>query len=127
MIVRAIKLLALLAASGMYWQLACHMTGAREPWDAEAYWRLWYPFSFILAAITGCFFGKDGWLAGGIITFAQLPVMWINNGTGALVAVGVILLGILAVPAAAISLLTGRLAMRFRSARPSAKAARPDV
>ncbi len=105
---RAVKVLALLFVSGLYWQVVCQVTGVREPWDADAYWRVWYPLSLALAAFAGYVFGKDGWLAGGILTFAQLPVMWINNGTGPLIAVGVLFLCVLAVPPGLSVILCGR-------------------
>lgn len=113
---RLIKVVVLLIISGLYWQFVCQRTGTGEPWDGDAYWRIWYPLTFVLAAIAGYVFGKDGWLAGAIITFAQLPVMWFNSGTGPLFAVGLIFLFILAVPPTAISLLTGEFVARRRPA-----------
>ncbi len=109
------KLLALVLASGLYWQLVCEVTGAQEPWDSDGYWTLWYPISLALAAVVGYFLSSHGWLAGVIITFSQLPVMWINAGTGPLLAAGLLFLCILAVPAAAVSFIAGRVAMRTRT------------
>ena len=88
----------------------------REPWDADAYWYLWYPISCFLAAVAGISFRKNGWLAGGIITFSQLPILWLNNGEGSLMAVGLLFLTLLAVPTVALSTLTGWCAVRVRSA-----------
>jgi hypothetical protein len=113
---RTIKVLVLLIVSGMYWQFVCQRTGTVEPWDGDAYWRLWYPLTFVLSGVAGYVLRNDGWLAGAILTFAQLPVMWINNGTGPLIAVGVVFLFVLAVPPVAISLLTGWFATRERVA-----------
>lgn len=112
---RAPKILILLIVGGMYWQIICQTNGATEPWDTEAYWPLWYPLSLMLSAVAGFFFKNDGWLAGAILTFMQLPVMWFNNGVGALLVVGLLLLCILAVPAVAISLMTGRFGARVRA------------
>ncbi|UZK68034.1 hypothetical protein OKW76_08025 [Sphingomonas sp. S1-29] len=84
------------------------LTGAPEPWDAHAYWTLAYPASVALSAIAGRFLGKRAWLAGGVVTFAQAPVMWLNNGSGALWAVGLLFLTILAIPCALASALAGR-------------------
>ncbi|MEA1084934.1 hypothetical protein SFC76_11750 [Sphingomonas sp. CD22] len=113
--VQAMKVLALLFVSGLYWQLVCEATGAKEPWDGDGYGTLWYPLSLALAAVAGYFSRYHAWLAGGIITFSQLPVMWINNGIGPLIAAGLLFLCILAVPAVAISSIAGRFAMRIRS------------
>jgi hypothetical protein len=110
-----IKILVLLVCSMLYWQSVCRVTGATEPWDADAYWRAWYPASFGLSALAGLFFKRRGWMAGAILTFAQLPVMWLNSGTGFLWVVGLMMLSILAIPVVAISALTGWLAARPRS------------
>ena len=114
MTARSIQPLALLLASLVYWQVVSHVSGAKEPWDAEGYWRIWYPGSLALSALSGFVLARRGWLAGLIVTFAQLPVMWANAGIGGLLMVGVIILCILAVPAVAMSAIGGRLA-RFRA------------
>jgi hypothetical protein len=114
--VRMMKILALVVVSGLYWQFVCETAGASEPWDSDAYWTLWYPLSLAAAAVAGYLFERDGWLAGGMITVSQLPVMWINNGAGQSIATGLLFLCILAVPAVALSLLAGRFARRGRPA-----------
>ena len=106
---RILKILFLLICGGLYWQFVCQTDESIEPWDTEAYWSLWYPLSLALSAIAGFFFGKDGWLAGATMTFAQLPVILFNiDGLGPFIILGFFILCILALPAAAISLLTGR-------------------
>ena len=112
----AVRAFTLLIIGGVYWQIVCQGTGAREPWDADTYWYLWYPISCLLSAIAGILFRKKGWLAGGIITFSQLPILWLNNGEGSLVAVGLLFLTLLAVPTIALSALAGWCAVRVRSA-----------
>lgn len=114
MSVRIGKVLALLVVGGLYWQIVCEVTGASEPWDSLDYWRLWYPLSFAIAAVAGYFFGKDAWLAGGLITVVQLPIMWGNSEIGPLVGVGLLFLCILAVPTILVSAITGELATRNR-------------
>ena len=115
MTISRVKAVVSLAVGVLYWYFVCQVSGAREPWDADAYWHLWYPLSFGLSAMTGLFFKRRGWMAGAILTFAQLPVMWLNTGTGPLWPVGLLTLCVLALPVAAISALTGRLAARRRS------------
>lgn len=109
------KAVALLIVSGLYWHLVCRTAGVAEPWDGEAYWRLWYPFSCVLAAAGGYRLGRQGWRAGGLVTFAQLPVMWFNGGTGSLLAAGLLILCLLAIPATVIAALAGRFATRVRA------------
>lgn len=110
MTARSIQPLALLLVSLLYWQLVSHVSGAKEPWDADGYWRIWYPGSLVLSALAGFVLRRRSWLAGVIVTSAQLPVMWVNTGFGGLLMVGATILCILAVPAIAVSMIGGRLA-----------------
>jgi hypothetical protein len=64
----------------------------------------------VLSALSGFLLRRRSWLAGVIVTFAQLPVMWVNTGLGGLLMVGATILCILAVPAIAVSMIGGRLA-----------------
>ena len=34
------KIPVLLVSGVLYWLFVCWVTGAAEPWDADAYWRL---------------------------------------------------------------------------------------
>jgi len=108
------KALFLLVCGMFYWQFVCWLTRTAEPWDTDTYWRLWYPVSFILSALVGILFKARGWMAGAILTFAQLPIIWLNTRTGDLWPVGVISSSILAIPAMAISAFTGWYAVRPR-------------
>ncbi|MBE2992872.1 hypothetical protein IFR23_12695 [Sphingomonas sp. CFBP 13603] len=106
---RMVQVFVLAVVSVLYWLLVSHVSGAKEPWDAAGYWLIWYPGSLLLSACGGFAFGKRGWSAGAIVTFAQLPVMWVNTGFGGLLIVGVAFLAVLAVPAVILSALFGRL------------------
>ncbi len=108
------KIPVLLVCSMLYWHSVCWVAGVTEPWDADAYWRLWYPASLGLAALTGAAFKRRGWMAGAILTFAQLPVIWLNTGSSSLWAFGLAIAWVLAVPAVAISAFTGWFAARSR-------------
>lgn len=108
------KIPVLLVSGVLYWLFVCWVTGAAEPWDADAYWRLWYPASLGLAALTGAAFKTRGWMAGVILTFAQLPVIWLTAGTISLWVIGLAMCCVLAVPAVAISAFTGWFAARSR-------------
>ncbi|TCP83619.1 hypothetical protein C8J42_1181 [Sphingomonas sp. PP-CE-1A-559] len=110
-----LKIYILMVFSVLYWSFACWVTGTNEPWDADAYWRSWYPASLCLAGIAGLMFKGRGWMAGAILTFAQLPVMWMNTATGPLLPAGLMVLCLLAMPAVAISASSGWLAVRLRS------------
>ena len=112
--IRAIKVVTLLIVSVLYWQTAVESTGAREPWDAPSYWSFWYPVSLGMSAVAGFVFRPNGWWAGLLLTFAQLPVMWFNTGTGPLLVVGIVFLAALAIPAITVSYVTSRVADRLR-------------
>ncbi|USU04065.1 hypothetical protein NF699_13515 [Sphingomonadaceae bacterium OTU29LAMAA1] len=105
------KPLALLTVSLLYWFLVGRIAGVTEPWDAPAYWRLWYPASFLFAAIGGYVFRRRHWSAGAIVTFAQLPVLSANTGMGIFSPLALALLTLLAVPCVAMSAFAGRVAM----------------
>ena len=109
------KLVALFAAATLYWVRVASAAGVAEPWDATAYWRLWYPLALLVSALAGWFFPRHGWLAGVTVIVAQLPVLLLAAGNGAaLWAAGVVFLTLLAIPAALVSALAGRLAARRR-------------
>lgn len=105
--IRLIQTFVLLLIGGLYWQTVVWVTDTTEPWDAPAYWRLWYPISLIMSALAGPFFKQCPWQAGLLLTFAQLPIMWLNSGTGPLMIVGLMYLLALAIPAMALSQVTG--------------------
>ncbi len=111
---RMVQMFVLAVVSVLYWLVVSHVSGAREPWDAAGYWLIWYPGSLLLSACGGFAFGRRGWSAGAIVTFAQLPVIWVNTGFGGLLIVGVVFLAILAVPAVMLSALFGRLRVASR-------------
>ena len=110
MTTRWIQTLTLLLVGLLYWQFVSRFSGAKEPWDANGYWRIWYPGSLVLSALAGFVLQRRSWLAGVIVTFAQLPVMWVNTGFGGLLMVGATILCILTVPAVAVSMIGGRFA-----------------
>jgi hypothetical protein len=103
-------------AFGMaYWWIVAGVNGVAEPWDADAYWLVWYPVSFGLSAVLGLVLKQRAWIAGAAVTLAQLPVMLLKGGAGPLLPVGVLMLCVLSVPVIAVSALAGRLAARARA------------
>lgn len=109
---RPIRVLALIAASCLYWQLVCQVAEVREPWDAGGYWTIWYPASVIFSAAAGWWLKRrEGW-AGVWMTFAQFPVLWIHNPAGTLWTAALLFLSALAIPAITASWIAGWLATR---------------
>lgn len=112
---RLIGLLAVFIAGALYWSLLRAIDGAREPWDAAGYWIVWYPGSLALSALAGWCARGRGWAAGVLFTGAQLPFLWLHNGSDASWPFGVLLLCLLALPAAGLSWLADRIAQRTRT------------
>lgn len=108
--------LLVLLASVVYWHLVGEGAGVGEPWDADGYWRLWYPASLALSAFAGLLLKRRAWAGGAIVTFGQLPVMWTNASADPLWLVSLPILGVLALPPVAVSALVRRIADRWRSA-----------
>jgi hypothetical protein len=106
---------AFLALGAFYWWLICRVLQVDEPWDAPEYWTFAYPVSLLLSALAGRLLERRGWLGGVAITFAQLPVMWANAGTGPLWPVGLIFLSLLSIPAMAVCALTGWISFRAKA------------
>ena len=104
----------ILVAGVSYWEFVCLIDGVDEAWDSNAYWWLWYPISIGLAAVAGSILWRRGWLAGLIITYAQLPVMWVNSGTASSWVLGVILSSVLAIPLVATSALASSISASMR-------------
>lgn len=113
--VNAAKLVLIFASGLIYWQLTCLWSGKEEPWDSDRYLTLWYPVSIILSGCGGYFLGRRGWISGAVITFAQVPIVIINNGIGPLLAAGLLILVFMAIPPIIVSFLTGRYAARRKT------------
>lgn len=104
------------------WLLVCLIGGTSEPWDAPGYWTVAYPASIALSGVLGFGCDRRGWLAGLMVTLAQFPVMLVLAGAGPMSVAGLILLGALAVPAAALSAATSRIGRTLRRRRQSPEA-----
>lgn len=109
----AIRSAVLFFAGVAYWLVVSRLTGAPEPWDSAAYWTWAYPGLLVLSAIAGPFMPARAWLAGVILTLAQLPVVWISGGPGSLWLAGALFAFATSLPAAVVSVLASRLAGRF--------------
>ncbi|MBB4087695.1 hypothetical protein [Sphingomonas carotinifaciens] len=105
----AARAIGLAGVAIAYWFIVAALSGVGEPWDAARYWWLWYPLSLVIAGVGGRLLRRRAWRAGVIVTFAQVPVMAIGGAAGPLWAVGLLMLGVLALPAVIVALLAGRL------------------
>ncbi|MET0328371.1 MAG: hypothetical protein ABW163_06340 [Luteimonas sp.] len=97
-----------------YWSLASAFIGGGEPWDAGAYWTLWYPGALVLSAALGLVFPARAWIWGLLVLLAQVPVVAFVSGIGPLMLAGLLYALLLAIPALAVSWAAGRLRLRRR-------------
>lgn len=92
------------------WTLTAALGGRTEPWDTQGYWSFAYPLSIALAALMGYAFPQRPWRWALALTFSQLIVMILGGSGLGLLPLGLILLGILSVPAVVAASLSARFA-----------------
>lgn len=98
----------------VFWSVVSMLSGAAEPWDAASFWTLIYPAALALSVVLGATFQRSSLSAGAIVMFAQLLVVMASAGISPLLAVGVMYVAVLSVPAMVLSWIAGRL-RRFYS------------
>jgi len=100
--------LAALLAGIVLWGGVSLILDVAEPWDSPGYWPA-YLIALALSFAFGHFGRSRAWLSGVLLVFAQIPVMLLQSGPGPLLAVGVMYLAILSLPAALIAVAAARL------------------
>jgi hypothetical protein len=104
---------AVVTASGiLLWAVASIGLHTAEPWDSPNYWTA-YLIAIGVSAAWGYLLPDRAWLWGLLVMCAQVPVMWFNDkGVGSLWALGLIPIGIMAIPAMGAGAIVARLAGR---------------
>ena len=97
-----------LAVGGLLWIVFNGLAGVAEPSDAPTFGYA-YAVALVLAAGLGLIFPQQGWLAGGLVVWAMLPVMIVQTGLGPLMLVGVLFLFLLSIPSAFLAFWMARL------------------
>lgn len=106
-----------IAGGALLWLATMAVSGRNEAWDSVLYWTIAYPLSVALATYLGYACPKGAWRWPLAVTFSQALVM-ISIGSGfALLPLGLILFGILALPPLALALLAAGWRLR-REKRP---------
>src|SRR5690606_40693410 len=95
-------------AGVVLWATASVIFDVAEPWDSPRYW-LAYLLALAVSGLLGFFARSGAWLIGALVVFAQLPVMVAQSGAGPLIVVGVLLLGVLSLPAMLVAMIAARL------------------
>ena len=91
------------------WQATAMISGKTEAWDTSSYWTVTYPLSIILNGWLGYQFPEKPWRWGFSVMFGQAGMMILSNSDYSLLPLGLILFGLLALPAAGLAQITARL------------------
>ena len=102
------------AAAGMALLLTTSALGGRsEPWDAPIYWSIAYPVALVLAAGLGYFFPQRPWRWALTLMFMQAANMVLGGAGLGLLPLGLVVLGVLSLPAVLFAWLAARLRFWF--------------
>jgi hypothetical protein len=95
------------------WLLCNAVGGVDEPWDSE-HFLMFYGLACLTSIVLGAFAQRLAFATGAIVIFAMVPVMLVTNGElGALFAVGLFMLAVLALPAMAAAQFGAVMRSRF--------------
>lgn len=112
----AVPWLIAIVAGVTLWLVAGVLSGQREPWDADGYWKVAYPVAVVICAALGYLWPIRAWRWPLVLFEAQLLGMWLRSGEiGNLWPLGMMLLAVLALPGVAVALLAARWARAARS------------
>lgn len=97
------------------WTLTAALGGRIEPWDAPGYWTVGYPLGILLAAVLGYVFPDRAWRWALVLMFMQGVVMLLGGAGLGLLPLGLIVLGVLSLPAVAAASLVARFSRKARA------------
>jgi hypothetical protein len=83
------------------WSTAAILGHRAEPWDAPGYWTIAYPAAIALSAVLGILFPERPWRWAALLMFMQCVVMFAGGSDLGLLPLGLILMAVLTLPAAA--------------------------
>ena len=99
-----------LAGGALIWLGIGLISGRAEAWDSPLYWQLGYPLSLVLAGVLGYLSPTRTWRWGLAVLLVQPVVMILTSGSSfGLLPLGMILFGVLALPAIAVAGFGARL------------------
>jgi hypothetical protein len=85
------------------WTATALVGGRSEPWDSGLYWSVSYPLSLVAAAVLGYVFPSRPWRWALVLMYSQVLVMLASGSGLGLLPLGLILLGMLSLPAIALA------------------------
>lgn len=98
-----------LVSSTVLWTATSALSGRREPWDWGGYWTVSYPIALLLAGVLGSLFPQRPWRWALVVIFSQMIVMLIGGSGLGLLPLGLVLLGVLSLPAIVAAKLGARM------------------
>ena len=88
-------------AGAVLWFATAAIADRREAWDSSLYWTYTYPFGVVLAGFFGYFvIAPNAWLFGVVLMLAQAVALAVTAASFGLLPLGLILFGVLSIPAA---------------------------
>jgi hypothetical protein len=99
-------------AGTVLWLGATIISGRREAWDSSFYWTVAYPAAVLCAAALGYLAPVRPWRWALVLMGAQAISLAVAAGSFGLLPLGLILFGILALPAAGAASWAARLRLR---------------
>lgn len=102
-----------LAVGAALWTAASLTSGRREAWDASVYWALAYPVALVASAVLGYLFPMRAWRWPLALFAGQFVAMVVRNGElGSLWPLGLVMFGVLSLPAVVAARIAARFAVR---------------
>jgi peptidoglycan/LPS O-acetylase OafA/YrhL len=105
-----------IAGGAILWLATVVMSGRTEAWDSPSYWTVTYPLAILLAGYLGYKSPEKPWRWGLTVMFVQAVVLAISSSSYGLLPLGLILFGVLALPAIGLAQITARLRLRNENA-----------
>lgn len=104
------------AGGALLWLGTRLVSGRTEAWDAPAYWTVTYPLAIALAVWLGWRVPRGAWRWGLVVMLAQAVTLAATASGFSLLPLGLIVFGVLALPAIALAQLAATFRLRYNEA-----------
>ncbi|HEY8522006.1 MAG TPA: hypothetical protein VIN61_18185 [Gammaproteobacteria bacterium] len=96
----------------LLWTITAAVGDRTEPWDTPEYWTVAYPLAIVLAGVLGYCFPQRAWRWALALMFTQMLVMMLGGSGFGLLPLGLVLLGVLSLPAVGVAALASKVGSR---------------
>jgi hypothetical protein len=100
-------------AGAVLWVGTMAVSGRNEAWDSPLYWSVAYPLCVLFSGVFGYVEPVRPWRFALTLMLVQPVVMVLTAGGGSMLPLGVIMFGILALPAIIVARISAWLRMRL--------------